>query len=619
MNKKIILLILMLFITASVAGSAYAQAPPNMEQGLRKKVSLDLRGMDIIDTIKFLAMKGDLNIATSKNVKGRITLFLNNIEVGDVLDLILFTNSLACEKKNNIITIMTEAEYEAIYGEKYSDKREIRTMEVRHATASKVGAALADIKSSIGKIIMDDETGTIILIDTPERLDEMERIALGLDKGLIEKQSSTDSKVFELQYAKVEDISSEISEALTPDLGSIRTDERTNKIVVQDLPYKLKEIEELIAAFDAPTREVFIEAKIVEITLGDEFAMGINWEAVFSAVTDIGFVGSFPISFPGGTTGTLGRVSIGKWKSGFFTDEGTGDEEWHPGRLNPGNANAILTFLNTIGKVKIVSSPHISVCNNEEAQIMVGTRQPYATSTISQSETTATTSWSAEFVDLGVTLTVTPTINQSGFVKMHIKPEVSTLRGWFEIMDDEGTAQIRLPEVDTSNAETDVMVKDGETIIIAGLIKETTYENEDKVPILGDIPIFGSLFKSRSDGNNTKELVIFLTPHVISIPEELSLKEILLSEENTFPEEKYEQDESYSGDIYHFKLGLSYEKNEDYLSAIKEYEEVLRINPQSMITHLRLANIYKVYIKDLHKARYYFKRHAVLGALNQRE
>jgi len=78
-------------------------------------------------------------------------------------------------------------------------------------------------------------------------------------------------------------------------------------------------------------------------------------------------------------------------------------------------------FLSEIGKVKIISSPHIAVCNNEEAKIMVGTRQPYATSTISQSDTTATTSWSAEFVDVGVTLTVTPTINNDGFVKMHIK------------------------------------------------------------------------------------------------------------------------------------------------------------------------------------------------------
>jgi len=152
---------------------------------------------------------------------------------------------------------------------------------------------------------------------------------------------------------------------------------------------------------------------------------------------------------------------------------------------------------------------------------MVGTRQPYATSTISQSDTTATTSWSAEFIDVGVTLTVTPTINKDGFVKMHIKPEVSTLTDWFEILDDAGTAEIRLPEIDTSNAETDIMIKDGRTIIIGGLIKESTTESERKYPFLGDIPLFGTLFKSITDVKETKELVVFLTPHIITGEEDL--------------------------------------------------------------------------------------------------
>ena len=142
----------------------------------------------------------------------------------------------------------------------------------------------------------------------------------------------------------------------------------------------------------------------------------------------------------------------------------------------------MLTFLSEIGKVRIVSSPHISVCNNEEAKIMVGTRQPYATSTISQSDTAVTTFWFAEFVDVGVTLTVTPTINKGGFVKMHIKSEVNTLTNWFEILDNAGQAQIRLPEIDTSNAETDIMMQDGKTRIIVGLIKESTTEGERKYP-----------------------------------------------------------------------------------------------------------------------------------------
>jgi len=526
--KKISLILLALFVAGIAGATGWTQSespeetPLTMEEGLAKKISLDLRGMDIVDTIKFLSMKGNLNVVTSKNVSGRITLFLKNVTIADTLEVILLTNKLACETKKNIITIMTEAEYEALYGKKYIDKREIKTIKLKYALPTKVGAALESLKSSIGKIIMDDATGTIIFIDTPEKIERLEKTALGLDKGLVEKAPRTISKVFELEYAKAEDLEPKITAALTADLGTVRTDERTNKLIVRDFPYKMEEFEELISAFDSKTRQVIIEAKVVEVTLNDDFAFGISWEKIFTTSTrDIQFLGSFPFTAPSGTSGNYGKFSIGTWKSGFYTDHQTADEAWSAGSLDSRQTQQILTFLKAIGKVKIISAPHIAVCNNEEAKIMVGTRQPYATSTISQSETTATTSWSAEFVDLGVTLTVTPTINKSGFVKMHIKPEVSTLTGWFEITDEAGTAQIKLPEVDTSNAETDVLIQDGRTIIIAGLIKDREYKRQRKFPLLGDIPVLGNLFKSKATGTEVKELVIFLTPHIISGGEDL--------------------------------------------------------------------------------------------------
>ena len=479
--------------------SSLQKTPLTMEEGLAKKISLDLRGMDIVDTIKFLSMKGDLNIVTSKNVTGRVTLFLEGVTIADTLDVILLTNKLACEKKKNIITIMTEVEYEAFYGQRYTDKRKIKTLKLKYILPTKAGEALASVQSSIGKIIMDDATGSLILIDTPEKIEEMEAIAFDLDKSYVTKVASTVIKVFELRYAQAEEIAAKVSEALTEGLGSVRSDERTNKLIVRDLPNKIKEISEMIDAFDTREKEVFIEAKIVEVTLSDDFSFGVNWETLFnSGSKDVRLETTLPAA---GVTDAYSRVSVGTWKDTA---------------LDSTRTQQILTFLSEVGKVKIVSSPHITVLNNEEAKIMVGTRQPYATSTISQSDTTATTSWSAEFVDVGVTLTVTPTIYKGDFVKMHIKPEVSTLIDWFEIEDESGAAQIRLPEVDTSNAETDVIIQDGKTIIIAGLIKETENKSESKVPFLSSIPFLGKLFKSTSDTNEMKELVVFITPHIIS-------------------------------------------------------------------------------------------------------
>jgi len=363
---------------------------------------------------------------------------------------------------------------------------------------------LASVQSSIGKIIMDDATGSLILIDTPEKIEEMEAIAFDLDKSIVTKTAPTVTKVFELRYAQAEGVETKIVEALTEGLGFVRSDERTNKLMVRDLPNKIKEISEMVDAFDTMEKEIFIEAKIVEVTLSDDFSFGVNWETLFSSGSkDVRLVTTLPAA---GVTDAYSRVSVGTWKDTA---------------LDSTRTQQILTFLSEVGNVKIVSSPHITVLNNEEAKIMVGTRQPYATSTISQSDTTATTSWSAENVDVGVTLTVTPTIYEGDFIKMHIKPEVSTLVDWFEIEDESGTIQIRLPEVDTSNAETEVIIQDGKTIIIAGLIKESRNQSEAKVPFLGDIPFLGKLFKSTSDTNELKELVIFITPHIISGGEDM--------------------------------------------------------------------------------------------------
>ena len=529
--KKINLIVSILFAVSSMSATVQAQpskvitspveespsfqkVPLTMEEGLAEKISLDLRAMDIVDTVKFLSIKGELNIVTSKNVTGRITLFLKGVTIGDTLDLILLTNKLACEKKKNIITILTEAEYEALYGEKYTDKREIKTLKLKYIQPTKAGEALENIKSSIGKIIMDDATGTIILIDTPEKIREMEETATRLDEGIIEKVPSTITRVFELEYAQAEEIAAKVSEALTEGFGSVRSDERTNKIIVYDLPNKIKEIAEMVATFDTQAKEIFIEAKIVEITLSDDFAFGVNWEAMFElSGKSIKLASAFPAS---GITDSYGRVSAGTWRKGYYTGEGTTSEVWNSGGLDPRRAQQVLTFLSEVGKVKIISSPHITVCNNQEAKIMVGSRQPYATSTVSQSETSATTSWSAEFVDVGVTLTVTPTIYKGNFVRLYIKPEVSTLRDWFEIQDESGVSQILLPEVDTSNAETTVLVQDGKTIVIAGMIKETVSDSESKIPFLADIPFVGNLFKSTAKNTEMKELVIFLTPRIIS-------------------------------------------------------------------------------------------------------
>ncbi|MFA6357508.1 MAG: secretin N-terminal domain-containing protein [Candidatus Omnitrophota bacterium] len=516
--KKRILLILVLILVNLSLGLVYVQAASEEKQlaeekqlevksadvksfpnedpndpfsGLSRKISLDLRSMDIMDTVKFLSKQGDLNIVATKNVSGKVTVFLKDVTISDVLDIILLTNSLACEKKAGIITIMTENEYEALYGQKYTSKLKTKTITIKYADPGKVGAILGNLKSSVGKVIIDATTGMIILIDTPDKIKEMEEAATRVDLSTVNRVLPTVRETFELDYAKIGEVKGEITKALTKDIGTIEVDERTNKLVVTDLPHNMQRIRQLVADFDSKTREVLIEARIIEITLNDDFAMGVDWKKVYGLSMDsLALAGTFPFSGPIATASTM------KLNVGTLTDN---------------KYEFALTLIKAFGKLKVVSSPHIVVCNNEEAKFMVGTREAYVTTTITTGDVTTTTSESVQFIDVGVTLYVTPTINKDGFVKMHIKPEVSSISEW--LTTTEGN---QIPIVDTSNVETDVLIKDGNTIILAGLIKKTTDKNVSKMPILGSIPLVGKLFSNISDSNAKKELAIFLTPHIIT-------------------------------------------------------------------------------------------------------
>ena len=177
------------------------------------------------------------------------------------------------------------------------------------------------------------------------------------------------------------------------------------------------------------------------------------------------------------------------------------------------NYTGIMQFLETFGETKILSSPRILTLNNKEAKILVGTKEVYITSTTSQNTTGAITSDTVNFVDVGVKLYVTPTINKEGYITLKIKPEISSSETQ-NITSQNQVSQI--PIVTTSEAETTVIVKDGVSIIMGGLRKITHTKTRNQMPILGSIPILGMLFQSRKDSYQKDELVIVLTPHIVS-------------------------------------------------------------------------------------------------------
>jgi type II secretory pathway component GspD/PulD (secretin) len=451
--------------------------------GLSRRISIDLRQIDILAVMKFLAEEGNLNIATGKNVGGRVRIFLKDVSIRDVLDIIALTYELAYVVQNGIIHVMTEADYQRLFGSSFADQRQVVSLKLQYGDPTNVAALLGNIKSAVGRVIADAQTGMLVLMDVPGKLEQMVAAAKSMDKA-----TQMQTEVFELRYAKAEEIAPEVEKAITPQIGAVRLDKRTNTLVVTDMPSNLPGIRKVIGAFDRKTREVSIEAMILEVTLDDQYDVGVNWQRAFAALRDFKLQSQFPV-VP--TLASFGQIAVGT-----IADD---------------NFSVVIDALQTVGTTKILSKPQISVVENEEASIHVGENQAYVSAVVTQTQNASTTAEEVVFIDVGVTLKVTPSINQDGFVTMKIRPEISSVTD--TLVTAAGNS---IPILQTSEAETTVMVQDGRTIVIGGLVQEETKESTKKIPILGDIPILKYMFQNWHEAVDRSEIVIFLTPTIIS-------------------------------------------------------------------------------------------------------
>ncbi len=501
-----LLVVFLTTMSVSLSSRAVAQVEPGGGGGMEERVSLDLRSTEATDALKYLATKGRLNMAISKNVGGRVNLFLTDVPIRDVFDLILRSNELAYDKQGDVYNIMTETEYRALYGRKFSDLRKVETFRLQYAVPQQAFNLMDTLKSEIGRLLVDEESGTVLVMDTPINLREIEKALATLEQG-------GTVRVFDLKYAKAKDLEERLKDQIEVNkLGTVKADERSNQLIVKTFPDRMREVERTITALDRKTREVLIDAKIVKITLTEDLDTGIDWNNVFANLKFHGLDSTG--DFRGTTTGTPPSETPALKKMTLLREGTVFGEKIQLGKLAFGtiarDGYELFRFLETLGETKLISSPRIMVTEGQEARIHVGTKEAYVTTTTTTGQTTSTTAEEVEFIDVGIQLSVTPQINEDGFVSMKIKPEVSSV-----VRTLTTPSKNQIPIVDTSIAETTVMVKDGTTVIIGGLRKNQKKFSNDQIPILGRIPLIGELFRQRDKADELAELVVFITPHIM--------------------------------------------------------------------------------------------------------
>ena len=486
-----------------------------------QRISLSVRNIDIIEALKFFSIKSGFNIVPTQKVSGRVTLTVENVPVKDVFDIMLRSNSLAYEKKGDIYNVMTEEEYKRLFGKDFSDTRKVHVFRLKYAIPDQAFPLLEAIKSEIGRLLVEPESGTVMLIDTPEKI-------AAAKKALEEMEQDSSVKIFNLKYAKAKDVEDQLKNQLDlKKVGSIKADDRTNQVIVQTFPERMKKIETLIKGLDKKTKAVLIDVKILKIKLSVKMDTGIQWEGLFNIAKQYGmaYIGSYPFSYmtagianPTFSTRSAVLESLGG-QVGSYPFSGTTSSLSSSTKITPGknmhigivdskrDFDMVINYLKTLGKSKIIASPSLAVINNHEAKVHIGERRAYITTTTTTGTTTTTVAEEVTYVDIGVRLSVIPMINEDGYITIKVKPEISSVIGTVT-----SSSNNVVPIIDTNTAETTVIAKDGSTIIIGGLGKEEKIESSEQVPFLGSIPFLGFFFRNRTQTAEHTELVIMLTP-----------------------------------------------------------------------------------------------------------
>ncbi|WP_336289511.1 GspD family T2SS secretin variant ExeD [Aeromonas dhakensis] len=372
------------------------------------------------------------------------------------------------------------------------------------------------------KVVADERTNSVVVSGEPKARARIIQMVHQLDRDL---QSQGNTRVFYLKYGKAKDlvevlkgVSSSIEAdkkggaATTTGGGgasigggklAISADETTNALVITAQPDVMSELEQVVAKLDIRRAQVLVEAIIVEIADGDGLNLGVQWANTNGGgtqFTDTNLpIGSVAIAAKdykdNGNTDALSKLAGGfdGMAAGFYK----------------GNWAALVTALSTNTKNDILSTPSIVTMDNKEASFNVGQEVPVQSG--SQSSTTSDQVFNTiERKTVGTKLVVTPQINEGDSVLLNIEQEVSSVAQ----TQATGTATLG-PTFDTRTIKNAVLVKSGETVVLGGLMDEKTQEKVSKVPLLGDIPVLGYLFRSTTNTTSKRNLMVFIRPTIL--------------------------------------------------------------------------------------------------------
>ena len=414
-------------------------------------ISVDFKDTDIQNIFRFLAEINHLNVVMSDDVSGTVTLRLKEVPWRQVLSIVLKTHQLGMERDNNVVRI---APMTVFTGEQQArDERQ---------------RAEAESKKS-----KEDIQDTVL-------------------------------KILKVNFANIDDVASKIENAILSDRGTVETDPRTNSLIITDIPDRIKQSEALLRELDEPVRQVMIEAKIVKIERKSASELGVQWGGAWGKSSNdryyginghdsMGGTGLPPVSDGGGVPTPIPSSYAVNLPATAITS-GIG---LIFGKVDKYNLNLKLSAMQGQGTANILSSPKVLALNQHVARIGQGQEIPY--------QTTSDGGTTTEFKKAELSLEVTPTITNNGMVSMEVVVS----------KDSKGENTPDGPAINTQTITTSLLLKDGETAVVGGILESSKTKSNQDVPILGKMPMLGWLFSHDYKDSDQSELMIFITPRII--------------------------------------------------------------------------------------------------------
>jgi type IV pilus assembly protein PilQ len=414
-------------------------------------ISVNLKDVDLKDFFRLIHEISGLNVVLDPNVHGTLTVVLDDVPWDQALDIVLKNNDLARELEGNVLRIAT--------------------------------------------------------VETLKHEADARRAQIESESLAVEKVSVTRF----LSYAKAKDVIVTVKKFLSQ-RGDVVADDRTNAVIINDIPKTIPTIDRLLTQLDRKTQEVEIEARVVAATR--QFArdigtqLGFGWGNGASAIGGASAVGSSPTTVNGLTPGYITVPGSGSGTTGssipLFSNLGVTSPSSGLTFVNASNTvriDAVLSMAESRGLLKVLSRPRVVTQNNIQALVKQGVRVPIVTQAQLGGPPTVT------YVDAFLRLTVTPQITSENTIFLNVDVENTTPNFGQEVQGN--------PELITQQATTQVLVTDGGTVVIGGVIQTQNSINISQVPLLGNLPYLGNLFKHTQVNTSNQELIFFITPRII--------------------------------------------------------------------------------------------------------